>query len=107
MIRSAYRPINWGETPDLAATFAEIREAGWRAVELFWHALDWLAPPAPPLASVGGQRRAGRYGVAGGNRRRWRPPRDEEYAELARFCEELAIYGAERGIAVAYHPHVG
>jgi len=45
-LRFAYSTINWGTTPDLDETFAEIREAGWRAVELFWHDLGWLGTPA-------------------------------------------------------------
>ena len=44
-MRFAYSTINWGATPDFAAAFAEIREAGWRAVELFWHDLGWMGPP--------------------------------------------------------------
>ena len=44
-MRFAYSTINWGTTPDFAAAFAEIREAGWRAVELFWHDLGWMGPP--------------------------------------------------------------
>jgi inosose dehydratase len=47
------------------------------------------------------------YGLVGGTRLRWRPPTSDEYASLARFCDELAKYGAERGVTVAYHPHVG
>jgi inosose dehydratase len=45
-------------------------------------------------------------GLVGGGRLRWRPPTNDEYADLARFCEELAIYGQDKGVAVAYHPHV-
>ena len=44
-LRLAYSTINWGETPDMAAAFAEIRDAGWHAVELFNHSLDWLGSP--------------------------------------------------------------
>jgi hypothetical protein len=40
----AYSTINWGETPDLPAVLRAIAEAGWRAVELFGHSLDWLGP---------------------------------------------------------------
>ena len=32
-------------TPTLAAAFKEIRAAGWQAVELFDHSLDWLGTP--------------------------------------------------------------
>lgn len=47
------------------------------------------------------------YGLLGGTRLRLRAPTAEEYADLARCCDELALYGAERGIAVSYHPHTG
>jgi inosose dehydratase len=47
------------------------------------------------------------YGLVGGSRLRWRPPANEEYADLADFCEELATYGVKRGVVVSYHPHVG
>ena len=135
-LRFAYSTINWGETPDLTQTFAEIRQAGWSAVELFGHALDWLGPPQSLQQRLDGlqvatlfaavalptdrvqltslQRRidcaaavgAEAFGLVGGNRLRWRPPSADEYAELARFCEEIAVYGAAQGIGVAYHPHV-
>lgn len=134
-LRFAYSTINWGETPDLAQTFAEIRDAGWHAVELFWHSLDWLGPVPRLLAALGDLRvatlfgavgvptdriqltklknqvdyaaelGAEAFGLVGGNRLRWRPPSDEEYRDLARFCEELAEHGANRGVTVAYHPH--
>jgi len=42
----------------------------------------------------------------GGSRLRWRPPVEAEYVELSNFCEELAIYGEQRGVTVSYHPHV-
>lgn len=135
-LRFAYSTINWGETADLPTAFAEIREAGWRAVELFWHTLDWLGPAAGLKETLGDLRAATLFGVVsvptdavqltrlknqiayaaeigaeavglvGGNRLRWRPPSAAEYADLARFGEELARYGAERGVVVAYHPHV-
>jgi sugar phosphate isomerase/epimerase len=135
-LRFAYSTINWGTTPDLDAVFSEIREAGWWAVELFVHPLDWLGTPGNLRAKLGGLQVATNFGVVdvptsrdqltklknqidyaalfgaeaiglvGGNRLRWRPPTTEEYADLARFCEELAIYGASKGVAVAYHPHV-
>ena len=134
--RFAYSTINWGDTPDVARMLAEIREAGWNAVELFWHSLDWLGPPATLNRQLGGLQvatlfgavalptdakqltklkrhidyaaevGAGLFGLVGGARLRWRPPTDAEYSELAAFCEELARYGAERGVVVAYHPHV-
>lgn len=46
------------------------------------------------------------YGLVGGSRLRWRPPSVDEYADLAQFCEGLTVYGAEKGVVVAYHPHV-
>ncbi len=135
-LRFAYSTINWGTTPDLDKTFAEIRSAGWGAVELFVHPLDWLGTPDHLRAALGGLQVATNFGtvevpaskdqltrlknqidyaalfgaeaigLVGGSRLRWRPPTDAEYADLARFCEELAIYGADKGVAVAYHPHV-
>src|SRR5262245_26533391 len=137
MLRFAYSTINWGETCDMPRTLAEIRAAGWGAVELFAHTLDWLGPREELAEQLGGlavatlfgslevptsakqltihQHRiayaaalgAAAYGLVGGGRLRWRPPSAEEYADLARFCESLARYGAERGVTVAYHPHVG
>jgi sugar phosphate isomerase/epimerase len=135
-LRFAYSTINWGETPDLEQTFGEIREAGWDAVELFFHSLDWLGPMPRLLSTLGDlqvatlfgaisvpsdpvqlqklknqidyadELGAEAFGLVGGNRLRWRPPSDAEYSDLARACEELAQYGANRGVAVAYHPHV-
>ncbi|MDQ3693455.1 MAG: sugar phosphate isomerase/epimerase [Chloroflexota bacterium] len=134
--RFAYSTINWGETPDLPRMLAEIRQAGWGAVELFWHSLDWLGPPATLARDMGDLQTAslfgavalptddkqltklmrhidyaaamgaGLFGLVGGHRLRWRPPADDEYTDLANFCEALARYGAERGVVVAYHPHV-
>ena len=43
-LRFAYSTINWGETCDIPTALAEIRAAGWGAVELFAHSLDWLGP---------------------------------------------------------------
>ena len=135
-LRFAYSTINWGTTPDLAQTVAEIRSAGWNAVELFWHSLDWLGPPdwlstqldgmtVATFFSVfklpvdafqltrmkneiayAGRIGAAHYGLIGGDRLRWRPPSDDEYNDVARFCEELAVFAADFGIDVAYHPHV-
>ena len=135
-LRFAYSTINWGTTPDLSKTFSEIRQAGWSAVELFWHALDWLGPaewlkeqldgltvatffgvfrlPADAFQftkmkneiAYAAQLGAVHYGLIGGDRLRWRPPSDEEYDELARFCEGLAVFGGKLGVDVAYHPHV-
>ena len=135
-LRFAYSTINWGTTPDFAAVFAEMRAAGWRAVELFWHDLGWMGPADRMLDLLGdlrvatlfgavrlpvddGQRvrlrneiayaarlGAAHYGLIGGDRLRWRPPSAEEEASLARFCEDLAVYGEALGVQVAYHPHV-
>src|SRR5215213_5886244 len=149
MIRFAYSTINWGDTCDLPAALAEIRQAGWSAVELFGHTLDWLGPTEQLRASLAGMAAATlfgsievptsarqlfgsievptsarqltiqkhridyaaalgaqAYGLVGGGRLRWRPPSAAEYADLARFCEDLAEYGAVRDVVVAYHPHV-
>ncbi len=135
-LRFAYSTINWGTTPDLAAMFGEIRDAGWGAVELFVHSLDWLGTPENLRENLGGLQVATNFGVVdvptnrdqltklknqidyaalfgaeaiglvGGSRLRWRPPSDLEYADLAHFCEELAMYGEDKGVVVAYHPHV-
>lgn len=134
--RFAYSTINWGDTPDVGRMLAEIQAAGWNAVELFWHSLDWLGPPATLARQLGGLHvatlfgavalptddmqltklkryidyaaavGADLFGLVGGGRLRWRPPSDAEYTELADFCEGLARYGAEQGVVVAYHPHV-
>jgi inosose dehydratase len=136
-LRFAYSTINWGTKPDLAAAFKAIRDAGWNAVELFDHSLDWLGTPdhlqgtlgdLKVATSFGGvevpvsaeqitihKRRmdyaalfgAEQYGLVGGGRLRTRPPTADEYKNLANACEELAKYGANIGIGVAYHPHVG
>ena len=124
MLRFAYSTINWGDTCDLAAALAEIRQAGWGAVELFGHTLDWLGPREELLARLGGMIAATlfggvevptsarqltihkhridyaaalgaqAYGLARGGPRRWRPPSAAEYTDLAQFREELAEYGA-------------
>jgi inosose dehydratase len=135
-LRFAYSTINWGVTPDFEATLAEIRDAGWGAVELFWHELNWMGPVDRMRGLLGDMRvatlfgkvrlpvdaaqlvrmkneidyaaqlGAANYGLIGGDRLRWRPPSSEEEASLARFCEDLARFAAERGVQVAYHPHV-
>ncbi|MCL5997182.1 MAG: sugar phosphate isomerase/epimerase, partial [Chloroflexi bacterium] len=104
MLRFAYSTINWGETCDLPTTFAEICQAGWTAVELFAHSLDWLGTPNHLKSVLNGlqpatlfgsvdlpsserqrtihQRRieyaaeigAEAYGLVGGGRLRTRPP---------------------------------
>jgi inosose dehydratase len=131
----AYSTINWGEWCDLGVAFDEIRAAGWRAVELFNHSLDWLGTPDRLGVQLGGlqvatsfgavdlpasdrqigvhQRRidfaaavgAQAYGLVGAGRPRSRPPNSVEIGELARMCEALAVYAADRGMRVAYHPH--
>lgn len=136
MLRFAYSTINWGTAPDLDTVFAEIREAGWEAVELFWHALDWLGTPKQLQAKLGGLQvatlfgavelpvtveqvttlknqidyaaevGAEAFGLIGGTRLRWRSPNEEEYAAVAACCEEIAVHGVARGVTVAYHPHV-
>jgi len=134
-MRFAYSTINWGEYADMAQAAAEIRQAGWAAVELFAHSLDWLGLPDGLRATLAGLRPAtlfagielptsrrqltihkhridyaaaigaSAYGVLTGGRLRDRPPSPAEYREVAGFCEELARHGAECGVAVAYHPH--
>ena len=135
-MRFGYSTINWGETPDMVAALGEIHAAGWRAVELFAHPLDWLGPPTALQGQLGTLRVATLFGavhvptspasatklrrqidyaaalgadalgLVGGGRLRWRPPTVDEETDLASFCDELARYGAERGVVVAYHPHV-
>ncbi len=132
----AYSTINWGTKPDLASAFMTIREAGWGAVELFDHSLDWLGTPDYLRNVLGGLRvatsfggvevpvsaeqltihkrridyaalfGATMYGLVGGSRLRMRPPTAGDYSNLAQACEELARYAADKGIGVAYHPHV-
>ncbi len=136
-LRFAYSTINWTTTPDMAATLAEIQQAGWQAVELFNHSLDWLGTPDHLQRLLNGlqvpvffgsismptnhdqiethKRRmdyaslfgATQYGLVGGSRLRYRPPTDAEYTGLADACEALAVYGADLGITIAYHPHTG
>lgn len=136
-LRFAYSTINWGTKPHLVTMLDEIRQAGWTALELFDHSLDWLGPPDSLSALLGDfqvatffgglevpvdrnqlaihKRRMDyaalfgtqMYGLVGGGRLRWRPPNEAEYADLASACEELAEYGAGKGIVIAYHPHTG
>jgi inosose dehydratase len=136
-LRFAYSTINWGTRCDLPAAFAEIRASGWGAVELFDHSLDWLGTPDTLRAHLDGLKPAAffgaisvpspadeiavhkrridyaalfgteMYGLVGGGRLRQRPPTDAEYTALADACEELAVYAADRGIGIAYHPHTG
>lgn len=134
-MKFAYSTINWGTTPDLEQTFGEIRDAGWIAVELFLHPLGWLGTPDQLRRKLGDLEVAtlfGRmaqpaddpqltvmkneivyaaelgatdYGLIGGDRLRWRPPSADDYREVAVFCEELAVFAADLGVRVAYHPH--
>jgi inosose dehydratase len=113
-----------------------MRNAGWAAVELFWHSLEWMGPVDRmqallgdlQVATVFGSVRlpvdddqrvrlqneiayaaalgAEHYGLIGGDRLRQRPPTQDEAASIANFCEDLALFGADRGVQVAYHPHV-
>jgi len=136
-LRLAYSTINWGTRPDLAQMFGEIAAAGWQAVEMFDHSLDWLGTPEHLRVALGGlavatafgvvdvpssaeqqvihKRRmeyaaamgAEMYGLVGGGRPRMRPPAGDEYRQLARVCEDLAAFGADHGLGLAYHPHVG
>jgi inosose dehydratase len=136
-LRFAYSTLNWGTKPPLTQAFKEIRQAGWKAVELYDHSLDWLGTPAQFTRGLGGlkpatffgaidlpvsadllvmhQRRMDyaalfgveMYGLVGGDRLRQRSPTAAEYKELAGACEQLARYGAGRGIGLAYHPHTG
>src|SRR5262245_23612889 len=61
-LRFAYSTINWGDTCDLGAALAEIRQAGWRAVELFGHTLDWLGPREELVQQLGGMAAATLFG---------------------------------------------
>jgi len=135
MLHFAYSTINWGTTPDLTSMFVEIRTAGWRAVELFDHALDWLGPPDDLRKALGGltvatsfggielpasdrhltvhKRRidyaacmgATAYGLVGAGRPRTNAPTASDLHALAQACEALAEYANTRGVIVAYHPH--
>ena len=62
-LRFAYSTINWGTRPDLATMFGEIAAAGWGAVELFDHSLDWLGTPEHLRRALGGLRVATGFGV--------------------------------------------
>ncbi|MBC7811973.1 MAG: sugar phosphate isomerase/epimerase [Burkholderiales bacterium] len=134
-LRFAYSTINWGTKCDLAAMFGEIRDAGWEAVELFDHSLDWMGTPDNLRQLLGGLKVATffgglevpvsaeslnihkrrmeyaalfdteQYGLVGGGRLRMRPPNEAEYSNLAAACEELAEHGAGLGIEIGYHPH--
>lgn len=131
----AYSTIHW--KPDLGqqTIFAEMREAGWTAVELFGHSLEWLGAPEDLQVALGGltvatsfgsiavpvdgaqlemHKRnidyaaglgAAAYGLVGGSRPKDRTPTPEEYANLATACEELAVYAAGKDMVIGYHPH--
>ena len=134
-MRFAYSTINWGPTCDIEAATKEIAEAGWCAVELYGHSLDWLGPPDSLRAELSDltvatffssfglpstreslqthKRRidyaaelgAEAYGLVGGQRLRWRPPTDDEYQDLATFGAKLADHAARKNVQVCYHPH--
>jgi inosose dehydratase len=134
-LRFAYSTINWGEWCDLGAACREIKSAGWRAVELFSHTLDWLGTPDHLRTSLDGlqvatlfysidlpaserhltihkrrieyaaQMSASAYGLVGAGRPRAHPPSAQDIRDLARAGEELAGYAASVGMIVAYHPH--
>src|SRR5687767_15022976 len=136
-LRFAYSTINWGTKGDLAAMCREIRAAGWGAVELFDHSLDWLGTPDTLTRTLDGLKvatffggvevpvsadqinthkqrieyaalfGAESYGLVGGGRLRWRSPNDAEYSNLAAACEELAEHGSPLGVGIGYHPHTG
>lgn len=131
----AYSTINWGDTCDLASAFADIRETGWHAVELFAHSLEWLGMPKRCKALLGDLKAATMfgsvdlpssdkqrvihknridycaeigataYGLVGAGRPRARPPTEAEIRDLANLCDDLAEHGKSVGVAVAYHPH--
>jgi inosose dehydratase len=135
-LRFAYSTINWSANCDIPSCLNEIRHSGWGAVELFGHSLDQLGTPATITRHLNGlipatvfagielpvsdeQRKvlknriafsaeigAEQFGLVGGGRLRFRPPTESEYNELTDFCEELAVFAAELGVVVSYHPHV-
>ncbi|MGI8483198.1 MAG: sugar phosphate isomerase/epimerase family protein [Thermomicrobiales bacterium] len=134
-LRFAYSTINWGATCDIAAALDDIRSEGWGAVEFFGHTLDLMGTPSSLMAQMGdlvpatlfggielpisdlhrtihknhirfaSEIGASAYGLVGGGRLRFRPPSAQEYAELAAFCEDLAVFGNSGGVTVSYHPH--
>lgn len=133
--RFAYSTINWSSTPNVDAMFAEIRESGWGAVELFNHALDWLGVLSKLQSQLGGlqvatsfgtvaphmsadaihiqkqriayaaELGADAHGLVGGGRPRQHPPTKEDYKSLAAACEEMAIFAEDCGMTIGYHPH--
>jgi inosose dehydratase len=136
-VKFAYSTINWGTRCNLEEAFHHIQEAGWSAVELYGHDLDWLGPPNRLKQRLGGlhpatlfaslaspndreefqvhknridyaaEIGASAYGLVGAQRLRWRAPSEDEIRELAEFCEELAEHGARQNVLVSYHPHTG
>lgn len=135
-LRFAYSTINWGANCDIPRCLSEISEAGWGAVELFGHSLDQMGTPTILARDLGGlvaatvfagvelpvtdeqekvlrnriafasEIDATEFGLVGGTRLRYRPPTEAEYDELSDFCEALAVFGADQGVVVSYHPHV-
>ncbi len=136
-LKFAYNTINWTTKCDLAAAAQEMLTAGWQAAEMFDHSLDWMGRPETLRKTLGGLKTATffgglevpvskeslfvhkqridyasemgatDYGLVGGSRLRYRTPTDDEYTNLANACEELAEYGADKGITIGYHPHTG
>lgn len=99
---------------DLLGTPASVRRrlAPLEVATVFGH----VAAPFHTRAQVERHRRqiefaaelgAAAYGLVGGQRLRQRAPSPEEYADLAGLLDEIAGYGAEAGVSVAYHPHTG
>jgi inosose dehydratase len=103
------QPLNWlGPHTDL---IAQLRENRLRAATFF----GGVEIPGDAGQPVRHRRRidyaaatgADTYGIAGGGRRRQSAPTADEFRALAGLLEDLAAYGADRGVEVAYHPHVG
>ena len=133
--RFGYSTIHWPGTTEQQTIFAEMREAGWSAVELFGHSVEWLGAPEDLRAALAGltvatsfgsiavpvepaqlERHkqnidyaaglgAAAYGLVGGSRPKDRTPTAEEYSNLATACEELAVYAADKDMLIGYHPH--
>lgn len=104
------QPLNWLGTPDRLQE--QLDRADLRVATFFGASLEL---PTDALQRTINKRRidyaaalgATAYGILGGSRLRTRAPIADEYADLARCCEELAVYGADQGVVVSYHPHTG
>ena len=88
-MRFAYSTINWGTTPDLESAFGEIREAGWGAVELFVHQLDWLGTPDHLRSALGALEVATNFGVVEV------PTNKDQLTKLENQIDYAALLGAE------------